>query len=66
MHIRSAPEGDVPEILHIYNEVIATTTAVYSEQAVTLEDRLAWFRARQRQQYRVIVAQDDNGKTLAT
>jgi phosphinothricin acetyltransferase len=46
MLIRAATHDDLPAILAIYNEVIANTTAVYSERAVSLEDRLAWFEGR--------------------
>ena len=56
MDIRTATEKDLPAILAIHNEVIANTTAVYSEQAVTLDDRLAWFQARRAAGYPVLVA----------
>jgi phosphinothricin acetyltransferase len=56
MHIRAATEADLPAILAIYNEVIANTTAVYNEQPVSLEDRLAWFEGRRRSGYPVLVA----------
>jgi L-amino acid N-acyltransferase len=61
MQIRSATEADLPEILPIYNEVIANSTAIYSEQPVTLEDRVNWFRARREQQYPLLVATDASG-----
>ena len=61
MQVRSATEADVPEILNIYNEVIANTTAVYAERPVTLDDRFDWFRGRQRQNYPVLVATDESG-----
>ena len=48
-------------LLNIYNEVIANTTAVYAERPVTLDDRLDWFRGRQRQKYPVLVATDESG-----
>ena len=35
----------------IYNDVIATSTAVYSDTPVTLEDRTQWWRARVAQGY---------------
>jgi L-amino acid N-acyltransferase len=50
MRIRSATEADLPEILEIYNEIIANSTAIYSEQPVPLEDRVNWFRTRREQQ----------------
>jgi phosphinothricin acetyltransferase len=59
--IRDAAEGDLPQILGIYNDVIATTSAVYSELPVTLEDRLWWWRSRVAAAYPVLVAADDSG-----
>lgn len=62
MTIDDAREADLPAILAIYNEVIATSTAVYSETPVTLEDRVAWWRTRTTQLgYPVLVARDDSG-----
>jgi L-amino acid N-acyltransferase len=61
MQLRHAVEDDVPGILDIYNEVIANSTAIYAENAVSLDDRLAWFKARQRQNYPVLVAADEAG-----
>jgi len=61
MEIRDATEIDLAGILAIYNEVIATSTAVYMEQPATLEDRRAWFAARQGSGFPVIVAADARG-----
>jgi L-amino acid N-acyltransferase YncA len=62
MHtFRDATEADLPGILAIYNEVIATSTAVFSDQPVTLEDRRAWFAARVGQGYPVLVAEGGDG-----
>jgi L-amino acid N-acyltransferase YncA len=51
MQLRDAVEDDIPGILSIYNDVIATSTAIYAEKAVTLDERLTWFRLRQQQDY---------------
>ncbi|HET9552243.1 MAG TPA: GNAT family N-acetyltransferase [Anaeromyxobacteraceae bacterium] len=59
--IRPATEGDLPAILEIYNEVIATSTAVYSLVPSTLEDRRAWFQARTGGGYPVLVAAGPDG-----
>lgn len=59
-NIREAVADDAPGILAIYNDVIATSTAIYSEDAQTLEDRLAWLSARRAQKYPVLVAREDN------
>ena len=38
MEIRDAGESDLPGLLAIYNDVIATSTAIYSYIPVTLEE----------------------------
>ena len=57
--LRNAVEGDLPAILEIYNDVILTTTAVYSEKPHTLEMRATWFRERKDAGFPVIVAEQD-------
>jgi L-amino acid N-acyltransferase len=59
--VRDAGEGDVPGILAIYNDVIATSTAVYRDDPATLDDRLQWFSGRQAQGYPVLIAVDASG-----
>jgi len=54
--VREATEPDLPAILAIYNEVIATSTAVYSLEPSTLEERRAWFRSRCSAHFPVLVA----------
>lgn len=59
MLIRNATESDLPGILAIYNHVIATSNAVYTETPATLEDRQAWFAARRVANYPVRVAVEE-------
>ena len=61
MEIRDAVESDLPGLLAIYNDVIATSTAVYTYSPVTLEDRTQWWRARLAQGYPVLVAVNESG-----
>jgi len=61
MQIRDAVESDLPGLLAIYNDVIATSTAVYSYAPVTLEDRTQWWRTRVGQGYPVLVAVNESG-----
>lgn len=56
MEIRDAAESDFEEITAIYNEVLTHSTAIYSDQPTTVEERLAWWRARQQQRFPVLVA----------
>jgi len=61
MQIRDAVETHVPAILAIHNEVIATSTAIYSETPSTLAERVDWWRSRIASGFPVIVAEDDSG-----
>ena len=63
MNVRDAVEPDVPGLLAIYNEVIATSTAIYIDQPTTLEERLAWWRGRVAAGYPVLVSGDESGIT---
>jgi L-amino acid N-acyltransferase YncA len=56
MLIRDAETNDLPQILAIYNEVIATSTAVYSTVPVTLAERAEWFEQRRGGGLPVIIA----------
>jgi phosphinothricin acetyltransferase len=56
VQIHDATEADLPGIVAIYNEVIATSTAIYSYEPVTLADRGEWWRARVALRYPVLVA----------
>jgi phosphinothricin acetyltransferase len=60
--IRDAREADLPAILAIYNDVVATSTAIYRDDPATLEDRRSWFAARQQEGQPVLVAVD--GETV--
>ncbi len=51
----------MPGLLAIYNDVIATSTAVYSDTPVSLEDRRQWREARAAGGYPVLVAVDSSG-----
>jgi phosphinothricin acetyltransferase len=59
--IRDATDDDLPGILAIYNEVIATSTAVYAEAPVSLAERTEWLAAKRRQGFPVLVVDDDTG-----
>ena len=56
MEIRPASLADLPGITAIYNDVLATSTAIYSETPSTLELRRAWLEDRQDRGYPVLVA----------
>jgi len=58
VEIRDAQDSDLPELLSIYNDVIATSTAVFTTAPVTLADRREWWQARIALGYPVLVAVD--------
>jgi L-amino acid N-acyltransferase len=60
--VRNANLADVPAILEIYNDVIATSTAVYTSEPRSLEDRLDWFKDRVAKGFPVLAAY--HGDTL--
>jgi L-amino acid N-acyltransferase YncA len=62
--LREATEDDLPAILAIYNEVIATSTAVYSLEPSTLEERRTWFRSRRSMGFPVLVAMGSTGSDV--
>ena len=59
MEIRGAADADLSGILEIYNDVIATSTAVYAIVPSSLGERREWLRARQAREFPVLVATDD-------
>ncbi|MBN1153118.1 MAG: N-acetyltransferase [Dehalococcoidia bacterium] len=61
IEVRNASAEDLPAILDIYNEVTANSTASYSVEPSTLEERRAWFDARTREGFPVIVAVGEDG-----
>jgi phosphinothricin acetyltransferase len=56
--VLDASEAHLPGILAIYNEVLATSTAIFSDQPTTLDERTSWFCARRTQGYPILVAVD--------
>lgn len=56
MIIRDAVEDDFPAITAVYNDVLLTSTAIYSDQPTTVAERLAWWRSRSAQNYPTLVA----------
>jgi L-amino acid N-acyltransferase len=56
MDIDDANDRDIPEIVEIYNHVIATSTAVFSDRPVTVERQREWLDERRADGHPVIVA----------
>ena len=64
LEIREAHEKDLSAILDIYNDVVATSTAIYRDEPATLEDRRSWFEARKAEGQPVLVATDGGAKRV--
>lgn len=54
--IRPARVDDLPALLAIFNDLVAHSTAVYTDTPVTLADRRAWFDERVQAGFPVLVA----------
>jgi phosphinothricin acetyltransferase len=61
--VRAARADDLEAITAIFNEVIATSTAVYFVQPTPVSERRAWFDARVAAGYPVLVA-EHNGDVV--
>jgi len=57
--VRAARQGDLGQILGIYNEVIRNSTAVYSEEEFTPSRGEQWFAAKADQGFPLIVAESN-------
>ena len=58
MTIRDAMPADLPAIVAIFNDVVATSTAIYRDSPTTLDERMQWFEGRVDLGYPVLVAVD--------
>ncbi len=61
IEIREARIDDVPGIQRIYNEVVASSTAIYIDDPVSLENRETWLLEQQRRGYPALIADAGNG-----
>ncbi|REH80952.1 N-acetyltransferase [Staphylococcus felis] len=57
--IRLIKEQDLPEILDIYNDAIVNTTAVYTDELSTMEERRSWMRQKEVQQIPIFVYEEE-------
>lgn len=60
VQIRTATENDLQQMLEIYNDIIANTTAVFQYDLHTLEMRKEWFAQKQKDGFPVFVAEENN------
>jgi L-amino acid N-acyltransferase YncA len=59
VQIVAAEESDLEGITAIYNDVIARSTAIFSDDPVSVENRRAWLAERQARGFPVLVARED-------
>ena len=59
MEVRDARVDDLPEILNIFNEAIANSTAVWFDSLDDLQGRRGWFEARQGCGFPILVAVEE-------
>ncbi|WP_342320679.1 N-acetyltransferase family protein [Kosakonia sp. BYX6] len=57
MNIRYAGKEDCAEIAAIYNHAVVNTAAIWNDQTVDVDNRIAWFEARALLGYPVIVSE---------
>jgi L-amino acid N-acyltransferase len=57
--VRPATEADLQAILAIYNDAVVKTTAIWNDTMVDVDNRRAWLEARQKQNYPVLVAEEE-------
>ncbi len=61
--IRECDPADLPQILEIYNDAVRSTTAIWNDTLVDLEDRRAWLNERVSNGSPVLVA-DSHGQAI--
>ncbi len=61
MRIEAAALEHIAEIAAIYNDAVLTTTAVWNDSPVGVDDRRAWLEDRLRLRFPVLVALDEDG-----
>jgi L-amino acid N-acyltransferase YncA len=57
--IRDATIDDLPVIVDLLNVAVVETTALYTEELITVAAREPWFEAKQRRGFPVLVAEID-------
>jgi phosphinothricin acetyltransferase len=58
VEIRAATTADIAAISALYNATIPTTTAAWTEQLETVDERAVWFEQQRRAGHATLVAED--------
>lgn len=64
MALRDAEPRDIPAILALYNLAVRETTAAWTSQEETLDERITWFENRRNGGWPVIVAVDKDDQVI--
>lgn len=59
MNIRYAGKEDCAAIAEIYNHAVVNTAAIWNDQTVDVGNRVAWFEARAKLGYPVLVSEEN-------
>jgi L-amino acid N-acyltransferase len=60
MQIRDAVISDFPAVTAIYNNIVASSTAVYHDAPVTVDHLVVWWQERKKAGYPVLVAEEND------
>ncbi len=60
VQIRTATENDLEQTLHIYNEIIANSTAIFQYEPQTLEMSKEWFAEKLEKKFPVFIAEENS------
>jgi phosphinothricin acetyltransferase len=63
MTIRYACKEDCAAIAEIYNHAVLHTAAIWNDSTVDIDNRIAWFEARQLMGYPVLVSEENGAVT---
>ena len=63
MSIRFASKDDCAAIAEIYNHAVLHTAAIWNDQTVDVDNRIAWYEARQFLGYPVLVSEENDTVT---
>lgn len=59
MNIRFAGKEDCAAIAEIYNHAVVNTAAIWNDQTVDVGNRIAWYEARAKLGYPVLVSEEN-------
>ncbi|AXC12293.1 Phosphinothricin N-acetyltransferase [Acidisarcina polymorpha] len=55
-----AEDEDIPAVTEIYNELLRTSTAIYRDEAASIDERVLWWQSQQQKGYPLFIAEEDD------